>query len=106
MFGLNAARRSTAPISSATPVSREMSTWSSPGSRLTDRSCEDERAGLAGLGPPALGTQTVQSGSASTVGPGRPAGRLGSGRSVTARGAGRRAVARSATTSIGVSGRS
>ncbi len=35
MLGLNAARRSTAPISSATPVSREISTCNAAGSRLT-----------------------------------------------------------------------
>ncbi len=35
MFGLNAARCSTAPISSAIPVSREIKTWSDAGSRAS-----------------------------------------------------------------------
>src|SRR4051794_13151112 len=54
MFGLYAARRSTAPISSATPVSREIHTWSVAGS-TSDRPLDYPRAELARFRSPAVG---------------------------------------------------
>ena len=58
MLGLNAARRSTAPISSATPVEpRRSRTAATPGRgsrrQLVSTPVQHERAGGAGLGPPA-----------------------------------------------------
>ena len=59
MFGLNAARRSTAPISSATPARRDdedLQRRRRRGSRaLRSAPGQHERAGDAGLGPPAVG---------------------------------------------------
>ena len=55
MFGLYAARRSTAPISSATPVSREIQTCSVAGSSHASVRSHDPRAERARLGAPAVG---------------------------------------------------
>ena len=74
-----------------------MSTWSSPGSRLTRQPSRRRTSAPASPGSARQpsGTQIVQSGSASTVGTRTDrTGDRASGRSVTARGAGRRAVAR------------
>ena len=105
MFGLDADRRSTAPISSAMPPSREISTCSAAGSRVIDVPPEDERAGGAGLGAPAVGDPDR------AVGLGdrrraraRAIGRVRAGRRGRSR-SGPCAVARMATTSTGASGR-
>jgi hypothetical protein len=61
MFGLYAARRSTAPISSATPVRREIHTWSE--SRVPHwRSEYPQRRARRGSAASPSGSHTVQSG--------------------------------------------
>ena len=105
MFGLDAERRSTVPISSAIPPRREMSTWSAAGSRLTT-------APVAAPGsPPRQARPTSPRGSRScsrvrrpTPVRGRP-GRSGAGRSAWSSTLGMDAVARRATTSIAMSAR-
>ena len=105
MFGLNAARRSTAPISSATPVRREIRICSAAGSSVTAplrASAPARRAGRASA-PQPVGHPDRAVGSATTAGP-RRAARSGAGRSVDGerRGPTERG-ARSATTSTGAS---
>ena len=100
MFGLNAARRSTAPISSATPVSREISTCERRRDRRAHRPALPPAAralpAVAVLGPPARrAPRPVQSASASDARARRrprPMRGRASGRSVDRdSGAGRRA---------------
>ena len=75
MLGLNAARRSTAPISSATPVSRAISTARPAGSRASLAHGSTLVRSRAPSGPGSArhpgATNTVQSSSARTCGPDR-----------------------------------
>ena len=89
MFGLYAARRSTAPISSATPVSREISTWSAAGSIHARARAPTSRARAAPR-PSPRGSTWCSRASATTAGP-RDRARSTAGRSVDSqrRGGGR-----------------
>ena len=109
MLGLYAARRSTAPISSAAPVSREIricSAAGSSGSALTrSRSRTITHApSAAGSATQPSGTHTVQSGSITTSGP-TTRGRSTTGSCPIVSGAARGRCARMATTSIAAPGR-
>ena len=88
MFGLNAARRSTAPISSATPVRREhedLQRRPGRGSRVGSSPGSARSAPAApGSARQPAGTQIVQSGSAITAGPDRGGALERAGRSASA----------------------
>ena len=111
MFGLNAARRSTAPISSAMPVRRAISTCSDAGSsaltrhRPGARSSDASAPSGAGLGAPAVGHPDRAVGLGDDRGPAHALD-AGDGQVSSIDAARRRPgrAARSATTSTGVAG--